>query len=250
MGRLQWRVCMCCLALNRRQTTVFIPTATSWLSQQNNGTGKAARVWIPAEVNFLSNTWQFNHPLTSTLLVHSHRSYSAWIDEIIPHWASSILIATFTALWHSHSFVRAVALASIALNLQANSPGQSTGSAPPPRSPHPSPQRLMKKTSAGDEKVACPDHCDLLMSLFPFWQVLMRQGWLVSQPGGDDRHSLTHSLRQHRSILLPPSLPAPQPHFLYLAPFPLSYNKSTNTFYCAKRFKCLQDIKTTIINIS
>lgn len=51
------------------------------------------------------------------------------------------------------------------LAFQANSLGQSTGSATPP-SLSPLPLRLMKKTSAGIEKVACPVRRDLTVSLF------------------------------------------------------------------------------------
>lgn len=82
----------------------------------------------------------------------------------------------------------------------------------PPIPPHPSPQRLMKKTSAGVEKVARPVYCDLAMSLFSIWQVLMRQGWLVSQPGSEDgqdgpilQHHFTCSLG--RQPFFPPSSP-------------------------------------------
>lgn len=97
------------------------------------------------------------------------------------------------------------------LAFQANSLGQSTGSAPP-TPPPPSPRRLMKKTSAGVEKVARPVLRDLAVSLFSLWQVLMRQGWLVSRPGGEDgqdgpflRHHFTRSLRRQPSF--PPSSP-------------------------------------------
>lgn len=101
------------------------------------------------------------------------------------------------------------------LAVQPNSPGQSTGSPTPP-----SPRRLMKKTSAGAEKVARPVRRDLAVSLFSLWQVLMRQGWLVSRPGGGDgqdgpfsQHHFTRCLRRQHSSP-PPSTP---PHTLHPA---------------------------------
>lgn len=78
-------------------------------------------------------------------------------------------------------------LASIASHFQANSLGQPTKSADPLSAAITPPFRqLMKKTSAGTEKVARLVCCDLAVSLFPSWRVLMRQGWLVPRPGGDD----------------------------------------------------------------
>lgn len=123
---------------------------------------------------------------------------------------------------------------------QANSLGQSSASASPEPSPQPSPRRLMKKTSAGVEKVAHPVCCDLAVSLLSLWQLLMHQGWLLLLAGlWMGRTDLSCSITSlsacgdntpfffplHTTSLpasFSPSLPAPSL---------LNYNNSYNNLY-------------------
>lgn len=164
------------------------------------------------KTNFTSNTWR----LIILLVTPSSFIYkiTKWADEIIPQRFFLRINSTVHCVVALHSFVWAMTLASIALHFQGNSLGHPTESADlHSRSHHPSPQRLMKKTSSGTKKVTRLVRRDLAVSLFPPWQVLMRQGWLVPWPGGDDGqdgppHSIT-SPAASGNISSPPPPTAP-----------------------------------------